>query len=61
MGKDAYKEYLKKHNKEFANDMENLQEIYNRGGFTQGYLEGLSGVPYEKNKSKFGWSVEKKK
>ncbi len=61
MGKDAYKEYLKKHNKEFANDMENLQEIYNRGGFTQGYLEGLSGVPYEKNKSKNGKMLSAKR
>ena len=56
-----YKEYLKKHNKEFANDMENLQEIYNRGGFTQGYLEGLSGIPYEKNKSKNGKMLSAKR
>lgn len=61
MGRSAFDEYMKKHKKEFASDMENLQEIYNRGGFTQGYLEGLSGVPYKKKKSEKGQMLSSKR
>lgn len=61
LGKNAFDEYIKQHKKEFDRDMENLQEIYNRGGFTQGYLEGLSGVPCEKRKDKKGQMLSAKR
>lgn len=51
LGKTGYEEYISSNQEEFDNDLEKLKEIYNRGGFTQGYLEGLSGVPFKKKKS----------
>lgn len=60
-GKSAFDEYIKHNGKEFASDMENLQEIYNRDGFTQGYLEGLSGVPYENKKDEKGHMLSSKR
>ena len=61
MGKSAFDEYIKQHRKEFESDIKNLQEIYNRGGFTQGYLEALSGVPYENKKTKNGKMLSAKR
>lgn len=61
MGRSGFEQYMRKHHEEFEADMEELQEIYNRGGFTQGYLEGLSGVPYEKNKNKRGQMLSSKR
>ena len=43
MGKKKYREYLKKHKKEWEEDLRCLAELYNRNGFTQGYLEGKAG------------------
>lgn len=39
LGKDKYNRYIKSHEKELSYDIELLAEIYNREGFTCGYLE----------------------
>ena len=39
LGKDGYRDYIKTNRAEFENDICHLKEIYNRGGFTQGYLK----------------------
>ena len=44
LGKEKYDSYMKKHSKELEKDMNELAEVYNRNGFTQGYLEGKAGV-----------------
>ncbi len=36
---DDYEEYLEKHNNETENDISLLKEIYNRGGFSDGFLK----------------------
>lgn len=41
--KEGYRQYLAEHQKEWQEDLRCLAELYNRNGFTQGYLEGLSG------------------
>ena len=46
MGKQGYEEYLKTHQAEWQEDLRRLGELYNRNGFTSGYLEGKAGVPY---------------
>ena len=43
LGKGGYQEYLSGHQKEWQEDLRCLAELYNRNGFTQGYLKGLSG------------------
>lgn len=47
LGKEKYMAYQESHRKEWEEDLRKLAEIYNRNGFTQGYLEGKSGVPGE--------------
>lgn len=42
LGRDGYNKYIKNSQEEFAHDIEMLAEVYNREGFTQGYLEGSS-------------------
>lgn len=54
LGKDEYKRYIKVHHKEFDYDIQKLAEIYNRNGFTQGYLEGKTGVPDKKKEEARG-------
>jgi len=39
-GAEGYKEYIKDNIKELLYDMGQLAEIYNRGGFTDGYIKG---------------------
>lgn len=48
LGKEGYSEYMKSHHRDFEDDMQELAEIYNRNGFTQGYLEGKTGVAGKK-------------
>lgn len=45
LGRQGYYCYIAEHQDILQNDMELLAEVYNREGFTQGYLEGKSGVP----------------
>ncbi|RKI42933.1 U32 family peptidase [bacterium D16-51] len=54
LGKRGYKEYLSGHQKEWQEDMRCLAELYNRNGFTQGYLEGLSGDITRRSQAKKG-------
>lgn len=46
LGKEGYGEYLQMHQKQWQEDIRKLGELYNRSGFTSGYLEGKAGVPY---------------
>lgn len=39
LGKDGYSRYIKEHREGLLYDMGQLAEVYNREGFTQGYLE----------------------
>lgn len=39
LGKDEYSGYIKKHEQELLHDIELLAEVYNREGFTCGYLK----------------------
>lgn len=39
-GSKGYAGYIEKHKTEFQNDMGKLAEVYNREGFTNGYLDG---------------------
>ena len=39
-GSEGYAGYIEKHKTEFQNDMGQLAEVYNREGFTNGYLNG---------------------
>lgn len=43
LGKAKYNAYIQEHQKEWNQDLQDLADIYNREGFTQGYLEGKSG------------------
>ena len=54
LGREEYKNYMISHKKEFNDDMKMLAEIYNRSGFTQGYLEGKAGVPCKKKEIQRG-------
>lgn len=42
LGRDGYNKYIENNHEELEHDIEVLAEIYNREGFTQGYLEGSS-------------------
>ncbi len=52
LGKEGYETYLNSHKKEWEEDNRKLAELYNRTGFTSGYLEGKSGVPYDKREGR---------
>lgn len=52
LGKEGYQSYQKEHWREWQEDLRQLAEIYNREGFTAGYMEGLSGVPYAARQGK---------
>ena len=43
LGFDEYEKYLGKHPQEMADDVSALAEIYNRGGFCDGYVFGTKG------------------
>ncbi len=46
LGKEGYIRYQKKQKKQWEEDNRKLAELYNRTGFTTGYLKGKAGVPY---------------
>ncbi|WP_455056815.1 U32 family peptidase [Jutongia sp.] len=52
LGRTDYEQYLECHESEWQEDMRRLAELYNRQGFTSGYMEGRSGVPYAAPKGK---------
>lgn len=52
LGEETYQDYLNSHSSMWQEDIRKLQELYNRQGFTSGYIEGRSGVPYEKKHGK---------
>lgn len=52
LGKEGYASYLAEHEAQWAEDIRKLGELYNRSGFTSGYLEGEAGVPFEKRQGK---------
>lgn len=52
LGTEDFAKYLKAHQDMWQEDMRRLAELYNRQGFTSGYMEGKSGVPYEKKQGK---------
>lgn len=43
MGAEGYRNYLVEHNREWQEDLRCLAELYNRDGFTHGYLAGEAG------------------
>ena len=43
LGPDGYREWLKNNNDNFLSDIEILQDLYNRGGFNDGYLKQHNG------------------
>lgn len=43
LGKERYEAYLSDHREEFRLDVMLLQDLYNRGGFTQGYYANRNG------------------
>lgn len=45
LGREAYEQYIRANRKQWSEDMRKLAELYNRSGFTDGYLEGKAGVP----------------
>lgn len=44
LGRQGYDGWQQKHQTEWQEDLRSLAELYNRNGFTQGYLEGKAGV-----------------
>lgn len=54
LGKKGYRQYLKEHQKEWQEDLRFLAELYNREGFTQGYLEGRLGDLTKRSAAKKG-------
>ncbi len=40
LGKEGYRRYLERHEREYQQDLENLMQMYNRNGFTHGYASG---------------------
>lgn len=54
LGRQGYRDYLVGHDKEWQEDLRRLAELYNRGGFTQGYLEGASGAPEKRSPGERG-------
>lgn len=44
LGAKGYQQHLSVHKKEWEEDLRCLAELYNRNGFTQGYLEGKMGT-----------------
>lgn len=53
-GREGCREYLQEHQEEWQEDLRRLGELYNREGFTSGYLEGASGVPLQSRKDGAG-------
>lgn len=47
LGREEYQNWQKKNQRQWQDDMRKLAELYNRTGFTKGYLEGDAGVPFQ--------------
>ncbi|MBQ2320779.1 MAG: U32 family peptidase [Lachnospiraceae bacterium] len=60
-GKAGYDEYITGNKSELQKDIQRLAEIYNREGFTGGYMEGKAGVPFEKRESGKGVMLASKR
>lgn len=60
LGTGEFSEYLKAHQDMWQEDMRRLAELYNRQGFTSGYMEGKSGVPYENKQGKGDMIAQKR-
>lgn len=54
LGKKRYLQYLTEHKDEWEEDLRRLAEIYNRNGFTQGYLEAEAGEIQKRHPGKRG-------
>lgn len=48
MSVEEFQEWKCRHDREWQEDLRKLAELYNRAGFTQGYLEGQAGSPQKK-------------
>lgn len=53
-GKQGYEKYLQTHAREWQQDLRYLAELYNRDGFTQGYLQGKAGNIQKRNPGRKG-------
>lgn len=60
LGTEDFEKYLHAHQDMWQEDMRRLAELYNRQGFTSGYMEGKSGVPYEKKQGKGDMIAQKR-
>lgn len=54
LGKERYNAYLQEHQREWEQDVQNLADIYNREGFTQGYFEGKMGSVDDRHPGQVG-------
>lgn len=43
LGKEGFKNYINEAHSDYKQDMQELQDIYNRGGFSEGYLNTYNG------------------
>ena len=61
LGHEEYRKYIDKHVEEFMQDIVNMQDIYNRGGYTKGYFSQYNGIDIMSTKlpSHFGTYVGK--
>lgn len=50
LGREQYDIYIKSHKKEFDEDVRRLMDLYNRGGFTEGYYNSHNGRNMMANK-----------
>ncbi|MDD7403368.1 MAG: U32 family peptidase [Butyribacter sp.] len=61
MGAEAYRQLMKHPSKEWMEDMRCLAELYNREGFTQGYLEEKAGMPGTQKAGQKGQMLARKR
>lgn len=54
LGSREYSDYINKHSKEWQEDLRRLAELYNREGFTAGYLSGEAGSVAHRHPKKRG-------
>ena len=61
LGKEKYREHMKKHQKEWEEDLRKLSDLYNREGFTQGYLTGQAGDSTQRHPGQKGTMLASKR
>ena len=61
LGKEKYRDYIKKNQKEWEEDLQNLSDLYNREGFTQGYLTGQAGDSTQRHPGQKGTMLASKR